>query len=266
MKSYRLLMIGAGRMAEAIISGLTNQSQSMFSTITVANRSDENRLIELAEKYDIHTTTDWKSVISEADVIVSAAPPQAHDAILDVLSSVDFNKLFVTVAAGVDPTYMESKLPESTPVCWIMPNTAAQVQKSMTTYVCGHFVNAEQRGIIHHLLESIGEFEELTEEQVHDLTAITGSAPAFLYLFGEALEQAAVAYGLSGNQARKLVTNMISGSAAMLESGVEANELRDQVTTPGGSTAAGVEVLENGSFIKLVQKAVSATNAHARGK
>ncbi|WLD91613.1 pyrroline-5-carboxylate reductase [Alkalihalobacillus sp. AL-G] len=266
MESYRLLMIGAGRMAEAIISGLQNQNPSLFSSVTVANQTDERRLINLAKKYNVHTTTDWRDVINEVDVVVSAVPPQAHSTILEDLDSIGYKKLFITVAAGVDPTFMESKISEGTPVCWMMPNTAAQVKKSMTTYVCGRFVNDDHRTIIHHLLESIGDYAELSEEQVHDLTAVTGSAPAFLYLFCEALEEAAVSYGLDEKQAKLLVTKMISGSAEMLETGITANELRDQVTSPGGSTAAGVEVLEKGHFTELVQNAVKATNTHARGK
>ncbi len=264
MEKYRLLVIGAGRMAEAVTSGLLSQEESLFSTILVANRSDQGRLETFAKKYDVEVTSDWKSAIPQSDVILLAAPPNAHEKLFHELSSRLDDQLILTVAAGIDPTYMDSQLPDGTPVCWLMPNTAALVQKSMTTYTCGRYVDHTHRKIIEHILDAIGDYEELTEQQVHDLTAITGSAPAFLYLITEALEEAARAYGLTDEQAQRLVTKMISGSAAMLETTTPASELRDQVTTPGGSTAAGIEVLEQSDLKKVIQHAVYATNEHAR--
>jgi pyrroline-5-carboxylate reductase len=264
VKTNRILMIGAGRMAEAIVSGLVKQNNPTLSTIMVTNKTNENRLQELAKRYDVHTKNDWRTCIDDIDVIVLAVPPDAHDALLKELASHVNKQLIITVAAGIDPTFMEARLPQGTPVCWMMPNTSAQIQKSMTTYVYGRYVDNAHREIIHYFLEAIGDYEELTEEQVHELTAITGSAPAFLYLFSEALEEAALSYGISKKQARKLVTKMVSGSAAMLETEHTSSELREQVTTPGGSTAAGVDVLLKHRYSEIIQEAVKATNAHAR--
>ncbi|MGO4886853.1 pyrroline-5-carboxylate reductase [Anaerobacillus sp. MEB173] len=259
-----ILFIGAGRMAEAIISGIVQQDQSTISSITVANHSDANRLKELENRYGINAVTDWKSPLENVNIIILASPPDTHESLLTELSAYLNKQLVITVAAGIDPTFMEQQLPEGTPVCWIMPNTAAQVQKSMSTFVCGKNVTNEHRKIIIHLLKTFGTYEELTEEQVHNLTAITGSAPAFLYLFCEALEEAAVSYGISSAQARKLVTNMVAGSAAMLEAGYSPYELREQVTSPGGSTAAGLQVLNEHGYRDMLQAAVKATNEHAR--
>jgi pyrroline-5-carboxylate reductase len=251
-------------MAEAIISGIQLQNTTNQTALTVTNKTDEKRLQLLSKRYGVHTVDDWRKSINEIDVIVLAAPPDAHDELLGELIAYVKDQLIITVAAGIDPTYMEARLPKGTPVCWMMPNTAAQVQKSMTTYVCGKYVTPEHREVIHYILESIGEHEELSEEQVHDLTAITGSAPAFLYLFCEALEASAASYGLSEKQARKLVTHMVSGSASMLETEHTSSELREQVTTPGGSTAAGLNRLLEQGFKEGIQEAIKATNAHAR--
>jgi pyrroline-5-carboxylate reductase len=260
-----ILMIGAGRMAEAIISGLIEQKDRNI-TITVTNHTDEAKRLQLAAKYEINEAEDWRTVVGEADVIVSAAPPSSHERLFQDLSPLLNGQLVITVAAGIDTTFMEANLPVGTPVCWIMPNTAAQLQASISTFVCGHYVTSEQRQTIEMILAAIGVYEELTEEQVHDLTAITGSAPAFLYLFCEALEEAAVRYGVSPDQARKLVTKMVVGSAKMLEEGTPASVLREQVTTPGGSTAAGLKVLAEADFSELIGAAVKATNEHARGR
>ncbi|MCD8501406.1 MAG: pyrroline-5-carboxylate reductase [Bacillaceae bacterium] len=258
-----ILFIGAGRMAEAIISGLTKQNNV---TIVVTNKSDDSKLLRLKEKYRVHTSNDWKQHVTESDVILLASPPSTQEKILTELSSIISKQLVITIAAGIDPTFMEEKLPEGTPVCWIMPNTAAQIGQSISTFTCGQYVNEKHREAIKMILTSIGDYEELSEEQVHDLTAITGSAPAFLYAFAEALESSAQQYGMAKDQARKLVTKMIAGSAAMLEAGYSPQELREQVTTPGGSTAAGLDVLYGANFEELIQQAVIATNKHARSK
>lgn len=260
----KLLMIGAGRMAEAIISGLLENNQDI--EITVTNNTDEERLNEVARRFGIKAATDWRSFVNQSDVIISAAPPSAHETIFHQLAPLLNCQLVINVAAGVDISFMEEHLPEGTPVCWIMPNTAAQQQKSISTFVCGQHVDRNQRKIIEIILASIGDYEEFSEQQVHDLTAINGSAPAFFYLFCEALEEAATSYGVSQDQARKLVTQMVAGSAAMLQADNSPSDLREQVTTPGGSTAAGLKVLVDAQFKELLNKAVQATNSHARGK
>lgn len=260
----KLLMIGAGRMAEAIISGLTENNEDI--EITVTNNKNEERLNKVAKQFGIKSATDWRFEVNQAEVIISAAPPSTHETIFHQLAPLLNGQLVITVAAGVDISFMEAHLPEGTPVCWIMPNTAAQQQKSISTFVCGQHVADKHRKIIELILASIGDYEELSEQQVHDLTAITGSAPAFLYLFCEALEAAATSYGLNQDQARKLVTKMVTGSAAMLEAGNSPSYLREQVTSPGGSTAAGLKVLADLQFKEFLIKAVQATNSHARGK
>lgn len=260
----KLLIIGAGRMAEAIISGLKKQSGPQHISITVSNFSNEERLNNIAEKYEVETTTDWLSCIEKVDVVIMAAPPQAHEQLLKSMAGCVNNQLIMTVAAGIDTTYMESFLPKGTPVSWLMPNTAALIQHSMTPYVCGRWVTDQHRPTIQAILNAIGDSVEVTEEQVHNLTAITGSAPAFLYLFCEALEEAALKYGVSQEQARLLVTNMVSGSANMLHTDHTFKELRDQVCTPGGSTEAGIKTLQENDFVNMMLKAVKSTNEHAR--
>ncbi len=175
---------------------------------------------------------DWKASISNSDVILLAVPPAAHVALFAEISTYLENQLVITVAAGIDPATMEAHLPEGTPVCWMMPNTAALVQKSMTSFACGKNVDQSHRAVIVEILQAIREYEELTEEKVHNLTAITGSAPAFLYLFSEALEEAAISYGVTKRQAQYLVTKMIAGSAAMLDTGTPVETLRESGYDP----------------------------------
>ncbi|MFC0273901.1 pyrroline-5-carboxylate reductase [Metabacillus herbersteinensis] len=260
-----MLLIGAGRMAEAIISGLVNTSRNNIEDIFVSNRSDKQRLKLLQEKYQVVPVEDWKSTVDKANIIVLAMPPEAHELILEELSELIDNQFIVTIAAGMGPTKLERKLPSNTAVAWIMPNTAAEIGESISLYCFGKHVEDSYLSHLKLLLNAIGESQLCTEQQIHDLTAITGSAPAFFYLFTESLIEKAQEYGISKEVAKNLVSQMMYGSASMLKAGKQPSELREQVTTPGGATAEGLKVLDNGDFSKLISDAVVATNHKARG-
>lgn len=266
MEKANILFIGAGRMAEAIVSGIVKSGNSAFQTVTMANRSNKEKLVHLQKTYGVQMTSDWLRAVQKNDIIVLATPPHTHEELLKLLAPQLNHQLVVTVAAGIDPNYLESRLPDHTPVCWIMPNTAAQVGMSMSTYVCGSWVEAKHRPYIEALLAAIGPAEELGAEQVHNLTAITGSAPAFVYYVAKALEEAASSYHISDKQARKLVVQMLKGSVAMLEAGHDPQDLIEQVASPGGSTAEGLRVLETYGVDKMLKQAVEATNEHARSQ
>ncbi|SDO13015.1 pyrroline-5-carboxylate reductase [Alkalicoccus daliensis] len=264
MKKANILFIGAGRMAEAMVSGIVKSEHSAFGTVTMANRSNKEKLIQLQRTYGVKSTSDWLRAVQQNDIILLATPPHTHEELLKLLTPQLNGQLVVTVAAGIDPAYLEKRLPQETPVCWIMPNTAAQVGMSMSTYACGTFVKDHHRPYIESLLAAIGPAEELSAEQVHDLTAITGSSPAFIYYVVKALEEAAAAYDISDAQARRLVIQMLKGSVAMLEAGNEPDDLIAQVASPGGSTAEGLRVLETYGVDRMLKQAVEATNSHAK--
>ncbi|MGB8001976.1 MAG: pyrroline-5-carboxylate reductase [Anaerobacillus sp.] len=259
MNKPNILFIGAGRMAEAIFAGL--KQATTIGTITVSNQSDQARLDHLTKTYDV-ATASWQEVIPNHDVIILAMPPAAHPAVLSELADKVNNQFIITVAAGIGPSVLEEALP-GRPTAWIMPNTAADIGESMSLVACGKHVRTEHRKVLQTILDAIGESTELTEAQIHNLTAVTGSAPAFVYHLAESLEETARTYGLSREVARKLVVQMIYGSASMLKDGREAGDLRDQVTTPGGATAAGIDVLEKGNFRELLHEAVLAVNKKA---
>ncbi|CAM3980963.1 pyrroline-5-carboxylate reductase [Alkalicoccus chagannorensis] len=264
-KAWNVLFVGAGRMAEAVIAGLVRENRDVFNQISVTNQSNKEKLQYLQHTYGIQPVTDWLKAVQQSDMIVLAAPPQAHEQLLQTMKPVLRGQLVITVAAGIDTDYLEFLLPKGTPACWIMPNTAAQVGMSMSTYSCGAHVTAEHRIYIEALLEAVGPSEELSQQLVHDMTAVTGSAPAFIYYVAEALKDAAVSYGISEEQALRLVTQMLKGSAAMLEAGHDPKDLMEQVASPGGSTAEGLEVLETYDTAARFRQAVEAANNHAKG-
>lgn len=266
MKKQSLLFIGAGRMAEAIIGGLFRNRKEDLEAVYVSNTGNMERLYALKAKYPVHTSENWKADAAKSDVIVLAMPPSAHEEVLQELSDVLSGQLVVTIAAGIGPSYLEERLPEKTPAAWIMPNTSAMIGKSMSLYAAGKAVNTEHREVLQMILEAIGEYEEFTEEEVHLLTAVTGSAPAFLYYFAETLIEAAEELGIEKEKAKKLVIQMIYGSSAMLHEENNPEALRDQVTTPGGATAEGMKVLFRHNLAEIMKEAVEATNRKARGE
>ncbi|WP_042457026.1 pyrroline-5-carboxylate reductase [Neobacillus dielmonensis] len=256
----RVLFIGAGRMAQAIIEGLVNKTEF---AITVANKGNQERLEFVKNHYGVETTEHWVNHASEMDIIFLAMPPDAHASILKELAEKIGGQLVMTVAAGISPTYMESMLPDATPVVSVMPNTAAKQGESITLYAPGQHVNQQHIQWIETLLSGIGEYEKVTEKQIEELTAITGSAPAFIYKLAGVLEQMALETGVTQQQARKLVAQMIAGSAEMLKTNIDTTELINQVATPGGSTAAGLDSLDNNQFNTSIQQAIIACRKKA---
>ncbi|MEH7109229.1 pyrroline-5-carboxylate reductase [Bacillus sp. JJ1764] len=256
----RVLFIGAGRMAQAIIEGLKDKNE--FSII-VANNGNEERLNVIRESYSVATTKSWKKEVGKADIIFLAMPPNVHESLLLELSGEMNGQLVLTVAAGIGPSFMESMLPDGTPVAWVMPNTAAKLGQSMTMYAPGNWVTEQHIKIIETLISGIGEYERVSEQQIIELTAVTGSAPAFIYRIAEALENIALESGVTPLQARKLVAQMIMGSAEMLKTNANPAALADEVATPGGSTAAGLEVLDTKGLADLMTEAIYACRERA---
>lgn len=251
-------------MAESIISGLV-QSPNV-KNIYVSNYKNKEKLIYLQEKYQIIPTFNWKEEIEKADMVVLAMPPEAHMDLLHEMKPFIHNHFIVTIAAGIGPSFLEEHLPESTPAAWVMPNTASEIGESMSLVAYGKAVLQNHKNMLKQVLDAIGEAEECTEEQVHQLTAITGSAPAFLYAFSESLIDQAESYGVSRETAVMLVSQMLAGSSSMLKKKLAPKELREQVTTPGGATAEGIRVLKEGGFDELIKRAVIATNKKAMSK
>ncbi|WP_246367007.1 pyrroline-5-carboxylate reductase [Paraliobacillus salinarum] len=251
----KVVFIGAGRMAQAIIAGLTKQSDWL---IVVSNNGNVNRLEEMEQKYGVQTTDSWKEEIFDADVIVLAIPPEAHDSVLKELALFIDKQFVITVAAGIGPSDLEKSLPEQTPVAWLMPNTAASKGKSITLCAKGTQMEQVHEDMLEKILSSIGTAEIVSEEQVHTLTPITGSAPAFVYQMANNLVQSAKEAGISEQQARKLVADMIAGAASMLQTEEDPQDLINQVATPGGVTAEGLEVLEQHDFNSMMKQVIKA--------
>ncbi|UFT99718.1 pyrroline-5-carboxylate reductase [Radiobacillus kanasensis] len=253
----KILTIGAGRMAQAVISGILQQEEETFQVI-VSNRDNLERLAQVKESYGVETTDNWKKHLTSSDILFLAIPPREQENLLKEVSPYITNQLVFSVAAGVGVKELENQLPDGTAVAWVMPNTAAEIGQSMTLYALGQHVKEMHKNTLETILRGIGPAQLVCEEQLHALTPITGSAPAFVYQVAEALGKVAMTKGIEEDVARKLVSQMILGSAQMLSSGQTPKDLMDQVATPGGSTAAGLKVLQVEGIEDMFEKAIEA--------
>lgn len=263
MNNRTRLFIGAGRMSEAILSGLVTSGEEA-SSIVVANRQDKEKLSTLSERYGVRTTQDAVEEAKHADTIVLCSPPDQVSDVLGQLTPVLGGQLVISVAAGIDVTYMKKRMPVGTAAAWIMPNTGAMIASSISPYTVSEDIQDGELKEVERIVQSIGEGYRTNEKKVHALTAVTGSAPAFFYLYYEAMVKCASEAGVSNEDAAFLVRNMMQGSLAMLSEGYDAETLIDQVASPGGSTREGIQVLEDGDMAGLIKEAVKAANAHAK--
>ena len=259
----KVAFIGAGSMAEAIIAGMINKNVLESEQIFVANKENEARLEELKSKYNIKGNTNKEEVIQEADVIFFATKPyDMEHAILDTKKYIQAHQLVISVVAGVSTGFITDKLEKEVAVIRAMPNTSATIGYSATAITKGKFATDTHIALAKKLFEAIGAVSVVEEEKMHIVTGISGSGPAYVYYLVEALEKAALEEGLDEKTAKQLITQTIIGAGNMLKYAQEpVSVLRENVTSPNGTTAAGLRTLGEYNFQDAVVNCVkSATN------
>ena len=251
--------IGGGNMAEALIKGMT--SKGMKEIIVSEPREDRGR--ELQRLYRIKTTTSNREVVTSCDIIILAVKPQNMEAVLDeIADDITDKKVVVSIAAGITLSYLASKL-KTELIIRVMPNTPALVQEGMSVMsLCGCFYGKEL-DMVKSILMSIGKVLVLPEEQMNAVTALSGSGPAFVALFTDAMTDAGVKLGLNRTDAIELAVQTVLGTAKLLDTGMSAENLRKMVTSPGGTTAAGLKVFEEKGFTGVVEDALKAAQMRA---
>jgi pyrroline-5-carboxylate reductase len=272
----RIAIIGGGNMGEALLSGLLRAGRQV-KDLVVAERLPE-RAKYLADTYSVLLTSLADAVENATFVIVAVKPSDVESVVAEiaqVAAQAEENspdQVFITVAAGVTTTYLESMLPAGTPVMRVMPNAPALVGAGVSALAKGRFATPEQLKEVAALFDSVGGVLTVPEAQMDAVTAVSGSGPAYFFLMVEALVDAAVGVGLSRPVASELVAQTMAGSAAMLLERMEqdrapggaapdistAARLRATVTSPGGTTAAALRELERGGLRTAVDEAVQA--------
>lgn len=246
--------IGGGNMAEALIKGMA--SSGMRDIIISEPREERRRYLE--EKFRIKTTSSNKEAISFSNIIILAVKPQNMEGVLDeIAGDIDNSKTVVSIAAGITLGYLSSKL-KTEKLIRVMPNTPALVQEGMTVLSMCECFSGNEISIVREIFMSVGKVITLPEKHMNAVTALSGSGPAFFALFTEAIIEAGVRNGLSKDDAATLANQTLLGTARQLETGMTPEKLREMVTSPGGTTAAGLKAFEEGGLRDIVQSAIDA--------
>lgn len=246
----RISFVGAGSMAEALMSGMLQEGLFVPSQITVTNRSDQERLSFLSEHYHVNFTYDMKELIEQATIIILAMKPKdVTDGVNRIAPYIKENQLVISVLAGISTSKITSLIGKEVPVIRAMPNTSATIGKSATALSKGEFAKSEHLETAKTLFETVGIVTTVEEHDLHAVTGLSGSGPAYVYYLVEAMERAASEVGLDQEVAKDLILQTIIGAAEMLKSSSkQPSTLRKEVTSPGGTTEAGIKVLEEFNY------------------
>jgi pyrroline-5-carboxylate reductase len=246
--------IGGGNMAEAMVKGII---QSGMKDIIVSEPRGE-RCAYLEKTYNVKTTSDNKEVVKNCNIVILAVKPQNMDDVTaDIAGSITDDKIIVSIAAGITLSYLSSRLKISK-VIRVMPNTPALVQEGMSVLSLCECIKDREMGMIRGIFSSIGKVMVLPEKYMDAVTAVSGSGPAFIALFVEKMTDAGVHAGLSQENASELAIQTLIGTAKLLETGMAPDKLREMVTSPGGTTAAGLKVFEEKGLKEMVDAVVQA--------
>ena len=257
MLKERIGFIGGGKMAEALAKGIINASLSSVDKI-IASDVDKKRCQILEKDTGIKTTQENKKITSESDIIILAVKPNIIGSILKELrNDITPKHLVVSIAAGIPLDFIESALNKGCRVVRVMPNTPCLVGETAAGYALGKAATRDDGKLVGEILNAVGKSYLLEENHLDAVTGLSGSGPAFVYTVIEALSDGGVKMGLPRDISTKLAAQTVLGAAKMvLESGMHTGELRDFVTSPGGTTIAGLHALEKGSIRNALIDAV----------
>jgi pyrroline-5-carboxylate reductase len=261
----KIAFIGGGNMGEAVLAAVLAKNISTPADINVGDISEERRRY-LEKQYGVSVTEDNRGAVGGRDVIVLAVKPQQLNEVMGGLKGcLEPSQLVLSIIAGAKTGTLSHGLSHDR-IVRAMPNTPAQVGAGMAAWTATAGVNDEQKGWAKAILGATGREIYLDDEECLDMvTAVSGSGPAYFYLLVESLTDAAVAIGLSREDAEGLARQTLLGSAELLgKSGRGPAELRRSVTSPGGTTERALKVFEEGGFARLVEQAVKAAYERAK--
>lgn len=257
--------IGAGNMAEAMIRGLlgaklVTPEQLMASDIVEARRQ------QIHQRYGVRTVAESREVASKASILVLAVKPQDMEvALKGIATAVDQTKTIISIAAGTSIAFIAQRLPSKARIIRVMPNAPALVLAGAAGIAKGEHATAQDLQVVEAIFAAVGKAVVVEEKHLDAVTGLGGSGPAYVFLFIEALADGGVKMGLSRDVATLLATQTVLGAAKMLlESGRHPGELKDLVASPGGTTIAGLHVLEGGRLRGTVMEAVEAATLRSR--
>jgi pyrroline-5-carboxylate reductase len=261
--SETVAILGAGKMGEALLSGLLRAGRAPADLVFTERHQD--RADELSEKYGVESI-EAGAAAARADTLLVAVKPQEIGALLDDLAgSVSPSNLVITIAAGIPTTTLEKRLADGTPVVRVMSNTPVFVDEAMSAISAGRHAGEEHLGRTEELLRPVGKVIRVPESQLDAVTALSGSGPAYFFFLVEAMIDAGILLGLPRTVAADLIVQTAIGSATMLrDSGQHPVQLREAVTSPGGTTIAAIRELENHGVRAALLAALEAARDRSR--
>ena len=258
LNNRSVAFIGAGSMAEAMISGIVNTGYLSSNQIIVTNRRNQRRLQDLQEAYGIKGICREELNFDNIDIFILAMKPKDVDSTLNFLSNkLKPNQVILSVAAGIPTNCIECNLPEGQPVVRIMPNTSSMIGESATAICPGKHITEEVLEMVMELLSCLGTVYLIEEEQMDIFTGIAGSGPAYFYYLIEHMEKAGKESGLDTGTIRRISAQILLGAGKMIMQQTDTPaQLREKVTSPNGTTAAGLEELERHGGGRAIMQAV----------
>jgi pyrroline-5-carboxylate reductase len=267
LESIKISFIGGGNMAKALIGGLCSNlcSSAKHNNIHVVDVK-ENNLAQLKEQFGVSTSTQIDAQLSKTDVVILAVKPQHIHEVAGQLTPHLNKQLIISIAAGIRVLDLSRWLDNYTAIVRTMPNTPALINQGITGMYATPQVSAEQRAIADAILRAVGKTVWLENEALLDpLTAISGSGPAYVFYFIEALQKAAEEMGLNQSQSRELALTTFLGAAQLAAQSDEAvTALRERVTSKGGTTQAAIQCMEQSGVTNAIIAAAKAAAERGR--
>lgn len=264
LSNKKIGFIGAGAMAEALIKGLLATGKLTCTQCTLSDISSQ-RLSYMSGHYGVNVNQDNTALAKQSDVLVIAVKPQVINKVVEEISRfISNNTLVISIAAGVKLAQLEEKMP-NVPVIRVMPNTPASVGAGMTALSLGQIAASEHGQIALSIFEAVGKAVTVSEDLMDAVTGLSGSGPGYTFVLIDALADAGVRVGLNRQTATILAAQSLLGAAKMvLDTGEHPAKLRDMVTSPAGTTIAGIHSLEkSGIRAALIDAVVEATKRSA---
>jgi pyrroline-5-carboxylate reductase len=257
----KLAVLGAGKMGEALVAGLLASGWRSPEDILVTARS-EARLAELSDRYGVGTSLDNGHAVAGAEVVVLAVKPQDMEVLLSQVSGhLTADQTVLSIAAAIPTRFIESRLEQPAPVVRAMPNTPSVVHEGMAGIAAGRHADEAHLKLASEVLTHVGRVVTVPEAYLDAVTAISGSGPAYFALLAEAMIEAGILLGISREVSTELVIQTMLGSAKLLrDEHMHPVELREMVTSPGGTTIRAIRVLEQSgvraAFLNAIQAAM----------
>jgi pyrroline-5-carboxylate reductase len=264
-RQKRLAILGLGKMGSILMQAFRRQNvlaaENIFATVQHTERA-----AALAAKFGIQVTTDNRSAVRHADIVLLCIKPQAlGDLVEELAGELRADQLIISIAASVPTAYIEKRLSAAVAVVRAMPNTPSMVGAGMTAFCCGSAVKPADLELVRTLFSTVGETLRVDEKHMDAVTGLSASGPAYIYMVLESLAEGGVKMGLPREIAMKLAAQTVLGSAKMvLETGDHPALLKDAVATPAGCTVDGILELEEGGLRVTLIKAVVKASQRAK--